>query len=335
MRTPALLLAALTLAGCSGGSSSPSPGSGTATGSGTAAALPSPPDAAPLPGPPDDASVDEDDAGPGDAGAAKGPTKVKVDVTAEGADPKYPLVYAAKAGTKQAMSMVVDATATMPGAHEMALPTLLADADVVVDSVDADGNLSVKVTFTKFDLDAGKDAPPDMTDEARAELAKLVGTGMDMRVASNGQVLALQVQGTTDPGLAQTIGQMQQALDYMMVNLPDKPVGKGAKWKTRQTITQQGVKVQQTVTYELLDVTATTAHIKATSSLSAKDQTMEQDGVKVKVEDFSGSAKVDLTIDFTKFAQATTCDIKMRETMTVASQTSDASLTTKMKITPK
>ena len=59
---------------------------------------------------------------------------------------------------------------------------------------------------------------------------------------------------------------------------------------------------------------ATTAHIKATSALTAANQEMEQDGVKVKVDDFAGSAKMDLTVDFTKFVPTATGEIKMRRT---------------------
>jgi hypothetical protein len=260
--------------------------------------------------------------------------KGELEILSEGSEPKYELRYQAPEGTQQQMEMSLDITADVPMMGKMTMPTMIMIADVVVESV-KDGNITSKMTFSDMDVRDTKDSMPGLADEMKKQMGKIKGTGMSMTIAPSGRVLDFQVDQTSDPALQQTVGQTQQSLDQMVAQLPEKPVGKGAKWKIKQTIDQQGMKVNQTITYELVEVGATSAHIKGVAKMDAPKQEIEQQGMKVTLEKLTGSAKTDMKIDFTKVVPDITGDITMKMSMQMMGQAADVSMTTKMKIQPK
>jgi hypothetical protein len=269
-----------------------------------------------------------------DAKADPKTTGGTLELLSDGAEPRYQLTYQAPEGTTQKMAMSLDVTADVPMMGKMTMPTTIMVADVVVEKV-VDGKITSKLTFSEMDVKDTKDSLPGVSGEMKKMLAKMNGSSMTMTISPSGKVLSFEADQVSDPMLQQTVGQTQQSLDQMVAQLPEKPVGKGAKWRIKQTISQQGMKITQTITYELVDVTATTAHIKGVAAMKAPKQDIEQQGVKVTLEKLDGSAKTDMTIDFTKIVPTITGDISMKMSMQMMGQAADVSMKTKMKIEPK
>lgn len=258
-----------------------------------------------------------------------------LEVLSEGAEPRFQLKYQAPAGTKQKMEMSMDITMDIPMMGKMSMPTMIMVADVEVVSIAADGKITNKMTFTGVELKDTKDSMPGIADAMKEPMEKIKGTSTTMVIEPSGKVVSMEVDAPNDPMLEQTMGQTKQGLDQMVAQLPDKPVGKGAKWRVKQSVEQGGMKVDQTIVFEVVEVTATTAKIKGVATLSAPKQDMQQQGMTVTLEKLDGNGTTDLDIDFTKVVPTVTGTIDMDMKAGAMGQTQEMKMSMKMKIKAK
>jgi hypothetical protein len=289
----------------------------------------------------DEAKVDPakpaDPTAPADPGATT-PTAAtggSLEMLAEGSEPRFQLKYQAPAGTKQKMEMSMDITMDIPMMGKMSMPTMVMVADVEVVSIAADGKITNKMTFTGVELKDTKDSMPGIADAMKEPMEKIKGTSTTMVIEPSGKVVSMEVDAPNDPMLEQTMGQTKQGLDQMVAQLPDKPVGKGAKWRVKQTVEQGGMKVDQTIVFEVVAVTATTAKIKGVATLTAPKQDMQQQGMTVTLEKLDGNGTTDLDIDFTKVVPSVDGKIDMDMKAGAMGQTQEMKMSMKMKIRAK
>ena len=258
-----------------------------------------------------------------------------LEMLAEGSEPRHQLKYQAPAGTKQKMEMSMDITMDIPMMGKMSMPTMVMIADVEVVSIAADGKITNKMTFTGVELKETKDSMPGIADAMKDPMEKIKGTTTTMVIEPSGKVVSMEVDAPNDPMLEQTMGQTKQGLDQMVAQLPDKPVGKGAKWRVKQTVEQGGMKVDQTIVFEVVEVSATTAKIKGVATLSAPKQDMQQQGMTVTLEKLDGNGTTDLDIDFTKVVPKVDGKIDMDMKAGAMGQTQEMKMSMKMKIRAK
>jgi hypothetical protein len=173
---------------------------------------------------------------------------------------------------------------------------------------------------------------PGVADAMRGAMDKIKGVSTTMVIAPNGKVISMKVDAPNDPMLAQTMQQTQQGLDQMVAQLPDKPVGKGAKWRAKQTIDQNGMKIDQTIVFEVVDVSATTAKIKGVATMSAPKQDINQGGMTMTLEKMDGSGTTDLDIDFTKVVPSVKGNIDMKMKISAMGQSQEMAMKMKMDI---
>jgi hypothetical protein len=275
------------------------------------------------------------DVKPADPGATTPAANAALEILSEGSEPRHQLKYQAPAGTKQKMEMSMDITMDIPMMGKMTMPTMIMFADVEVVSIAADGKITNKMTFTGVDLKEHKDSMPGIADAMKEPMNKIKGTSTTMVIEPSGKVVSMEVDAPNDPMLEQTMGQTKQGLDQMVAQLPDKPVGKGAKWRVKQTVEQGGMKVDQTIVFEVVDVSATTAKIKGVATLSAPKQDIQQQGMSVTLEKLDGNGTTDLDIDFTKVVPAVTGNIDMDMKMAAMGQSQEMKMSMKMKIKAK
>jgi len=271
----------------------------------------------------------------GDTPSAVATAPGTLEILAEGSEPRHALKYQAPAGTKQKMEMTMDIVMDIPMMGKMTMPTMIMIADVEVVSIAADGKITNKMTFTGVDVKDTKDSMPGIADAMKEPMAKIKGTSTTMVIEPSGKVLSMEVDAPNDPMLEQTMSQTKQGLDQMVAQLPDKPVGKGAKWRVKQTMEQGGMKVDQTIVFEVVSVTATSAKIKGVATLSAPKQDMQQQGMTVTLEKLDGSGTTDLDIDFTKVVPNVEGNIDMAMTIAAMGQSQEVKTGIKMKIRPK
>lgn len=249
----------------------------------------------------------------------------KIEILAEGSEPRHLLQYKPKAGAKQGMTMTMDIAIDSPQTGKMPMPQMTMKATSEVLSVGENGNITAKMTIDGLTM-KGAGAVPG--------LDAVKGMAMTMTIEPSGKFVDMKFDEAKDPMAAQMMGQTQQSFDKMVAQFPEVPVGKGAKWKVVQQIEQQGMKIGQEVVYELVDVTATTATIKGVMSMSAPPQEIEQQGMKMKLDKFDGTGTLDLKVDFTEMVPVADVSMDAKMKMAVMGQTADMSVKTDMNIKP-
>lgn len=285
---------------------------------------PTPPDAAPAPVP-----VVAQVPPVVDAAPAPLPQKAShpgLELVSAGAEPRFPLRYQAAKGTKQHMTMTMAMTMTLTPNPPILFPEMVIGADVTAVDVDDDGDMTLEIELTGADVKdvAGSQIPAD---QVKAQMGDVAGMKTQMRVDPLGQMTDLQ--GTA----IQTMQQQQMGFDQLVAALPAEPVGVGAKWKIKQKIDQGALRLDQTVTVEVVEVTATTAKLKTRGRLSAPAQKLDFQGAEVDVERTTGSSQTTLSIDFTRLVPTVRGSVEM--TMKMSAGGEKATMTNKSKMTMK
>jgi hypothetical protein len=217
-------------------------------------------------------------------------------LTYAGEAPRFVVAYAAPARTKDAITMTADMTGVVgsgPSATTITVPTMTIDMDNVVTS-SADGVLEVDLALSRVDVAVEPGSPYE---RLRDRLASLTGTHVTIRLRADGEIESLDVGAGPEPSLAQQLERTLDNLRLAFALLPDQPVGRGATWTAATRRTSDGFELQDTTSYELLDVTATTAHIRATLQTHADPQDIVQGGVAMHYERYDGTTTLDLELD--------------------------------------
>ncbi len=250
-----------------------------------------------------------------DAGPAQtGSTAKLVDA---GADPKAPLVYAfsTKARTVSA-NITMNATGGGAGAQDQPPLHFVFTATPKPKGM-IGGTAIIDIKVTKFEVTLPPNMPPQAAAQKEQLEKALVGFTGHFDATTHGDIENIDFE--TDKaaqGAGEIAGVLQQALEFLVIPLPNEPVGIGAKWTKTESkrMADQGATVSSTVTLTLQSRDKDTATIKvdATSSgtlaindpRAPKGSVMDRkttasftvvarfDGVSQKVD---GDAKSDIT----------------------------------------
>ena len=128
---------------------------------------------------------------------------------------------------------------------------------------------------------------------------------------------------------------MQQGLDQLAVPFPAEAVGKGAKWKVPQIITQNGMSINQVTTFELVALKGKRGKLRVELVQSAKPQTLQLPGTTGTAELLSHKATGSGTIEFDLDSMTPTSSVTMTGdyTMSVSMQGRTEKVATHMTIT--
>jgi hypothetical protein len=266
--------------------------------------------------------------------------KVKTIVLDEGAEPKFKLQYAIPEGSKQTLDMVLDMTMAMGGAGlgggDIVMPRIIMVTDVEIPKVNGDGGMEMVMTTTDIQLEDRPGSMSGMSGMLQSEMDGIRGMKMTATLMPNGKTRNMKVdEKSVSASVREQMKQTEQMVDQMTTILPDVPVGVGARWRVEQTVQQQGMKVNLIATYEVLEVSQGGAKIKSDIEMSAPEQTIEQNGVKVKLETMNGAGTATSTLDFKKMVESVEADLKMDMRMSAMGQVVTADMGMQMQIVPK
>ena len=113
----------------------------------------------------------------------------------------------------------------------------------------------------------------------------------------------LKLPAGADPQVGQTMDQMGDVFSSFSGILPEEAVGPGARWEIRQTLVSQGMKVNQTVTYQLVSIQGDQFNAKITlaqQAASQKIQNPSMPAMKIDVTRMTGGGSGDLSFDLTR-----------------------------------
>jgi hypothetical protein len=322
MRTHLVSLAcALALVGCSK-DKKPAGGeaSGSASGSGSASA----------------SASGSDTASGGGSATTTGGAPAGMKVLDTGSDPKIQLAYKIAPNSKQSftttMDMSMDMGASMGG--KMKLPQMEMDGDVAFGDKNASGAVAFTLTTSKLEFvdTPGAAVPASMIND------KLKGVSMTATgtLAPNGHLDNFNMEAkNAPPEMQQTLDGAKRTYDQMVTQLPDVPVGKGARWQIVQKIDEGGIKAEQTAVFEVVDISGDQIKLKSTVALSAPPQSITTNGMTADLKKMAGTGAADLTLDLTKMIGPTDLTIHIDQELAAMGQSISMAMDIVTKMEPK
>ena len=188
-----------------------------------------------------------------------------------GADPQSPLVYAFSTKTRTVNAKItISASGAGPGVPDQPPLHFTFTATPKPKSM-MGGDTTFDVKVTKFEVTLPANAPPQAAAQKDQLEKALVGLAGHFDSTTHGDLSNIDFDTDKAPqGTGEIAGVLQQAFEFLVVPLPNEPVGIGAKWtkKESKNLADQGAKVTTTVTLTLKarDEKTATIQVEATNA---------------------------------------------------------------------
>ena len=232
--------------------------------------------------------------------------KSKVELVKAGAEPRKELRLTPKVGLVDKMTMTMTLAIGMKmGARALPknpLPPMVVELDLKVTEVRPNGDIRYEFSITKTDVKAPPGADANVISTMRQALSRLKGLGGHAVVTSRGETKEAKVEmpPNLDQQTQQILQGMEQAMNQIVVALPEQPVGVGAQWRTTTAVEQNGIRLSQILTHDLVKLEGETAHCNVSVTQKAPPQKVAAPGgVSLELESLksSGSGKVVFRLD--------------------------------------
>ena len=227
-------------------------------------------------------------------------THSQVHMLKAGKGKKVSLRYVPDKGFKGTLKLDLNmgAEATMNGSsvQQGSLPTLRFMIRVKVVETKTKGEFSIRVSVKSariLRLGKARSLPKQGIDHLRKELPKLKGFALRTRFSNKGVLLGSKAEGkqVKSPLRFQLIQFLAQALQQVVIPLPDKPMGIGGKWYIIQAGKNMSVKLDSRTEYTLSAISMGRYKINIRLKQNAKPQTLTLGGHKLKLGSFKGNGR--------------------------------------------
>lgn len=267
----------------------------------------------------DDAPSEEPKAGEGEEAKAGEAPEGSITTTIEpAARPDYELLeagegdkvelrFAPKAGQVERMQLTMvmevslDFGAMMPPQTQKAPPITMVNRGETVDV--QGGKITERVVFESFDVAEGDGANAAMATAMREAMSALENFEQRMVYDTRGVVLEgeLKIPANTDPQLAQSLDNLGNTLQQVMVRFPEEAVGKGAKWREVTTLESNGLKLEQTSEHSVVAIDGNRVTLSTSVSQKPASKDFEAPGmppgVEVELVEFESSGGGEMVFD--------------------------------------
>jgi hypothetical protein len=202
--------------------------------------------------------------------SADTPAPPAIKLVAPGKAPTKALRLEWKKGVKATVEVATEEWLQRNASGDMSKPdpkpTIRTTIDVEVAEVRAKGDVRIDVVYRKIEAD--KAIKADVATRMNSLLGPLAGAKGHNVVSARGVVIASELKppAGANPQLAQQLEALRSLSGQVATAYPEEAVGVGAKWETGSTIrtpepTGGDLVIQQTTTYELLELAGTKGKI--------------------------------------------------------------------------
>jgi hypothetical protein len=198
---------------------------------------------------------------------------VVVQLVEPGAEPRQVLRITAPAGHKEKVRMSMAMTMGMDmgamGSHSMTMPPFLTDMEMEVLEVLPDGRLRMVAETTSTGLGEGGEAmDPMLLSQLEEALSEIEGMKVYGTMDRQGRSVEVEVElpEGLSPEMRQQFETMNNTFSQLAAPLPVEEVGPGARWDTSMVMDNNGLKLLQTVHYELEELAEDTLTLNSTYS---------------------------------------------------------------------
>ncbi len=232
-----------------------------------------------------------------------------------GVDPRTVLKYQVDKGTHVTLDMTMKLGMSAPGVPIPAMPLIKMSMDETCTDVDPSGFMRFEVKVGAITAD-GSGPMADAMERASDMMKNMV---YKFRLSPSGKIDEVTVDGLTGP-MADVGTQMKNAIEQFAAPLPTEPVGKGSTWKFKRSGEANGVKMATVNQFELVELKDQIATFKVQGRVVAPPQTIEKNGMTVKVDKMDGDVHGTIANDLKRFAPAGTFGMTMDMAMAAAGQ---------------
>jgi hypothetical protein len=253
-----------------------------------------------------------------EANSSPGDSQVKL--LEPGAEPRKVLRLHPKSGDQQTLSLAIKLAVNLKMGEvldrKMKVPEMTMTMNVTVKSVTTAGDINYEIVMGDGTVAEDQEVMPQISEGLKAALANIKGLSGTGTMSSRGLNKALEVKApeNADPQTRQAVEQMKQALVTIYTPLPAEPVGIGGKWQAKMPIQSQGVKMDQTVTYELTSSDEESLTTKTTITQSAPKQKVQNPAIpalKFDLGKLEGQGTGETTLELSKLIpQAATANVQ-------------------------
>ncbi len=184
----------------------------------------------------------------------------KIELLTPGAEPRRELKFRPAANSKQTMTMTMGMSVDMmigdSPMTKVPIPKMVMKMDLNVRQVDPSGDIHYNFAYSDIKAIADQDTSPEMIAVIQKNLKSLVGIQGEMVISSSGQVKSknLILPKTVEPMIRETLERFNKSMEQFSTRLPSGMVGLGAKWQVTNSLRAGGIKLNQSSTYEIVEI---------------------------------------------------------------------------------
>jgi hypothetical protein len=208
----------------------------------------------------------------------------------------------------------------------MKLPPIKFNMELAVKSAPENADITYEISILEASVGEEPGAMPQMVEMLKTAMEGfkgLTGTGVMSNRGQNKE-LSFKSPDDADAQFRQLVEQVKEILTYVLVQLPEEPVGVGAKWEVKRPVKAQGITMNQTDQYELTAVEGDRLTLKNVITQSASNQTMENPampGMKMNLSKLTGSGTAELVLDLLQITSGSgTIDARSETTVSMGDQ---------------
>lgn len=196
--------------------------------------------------------------------ASTSSSKSSVKLLDPGAEPRKALRLHPQPGEKQAVLLTLKVDMDVPGMtgpKAPKIPEVTIPADVSIEKVAPNGDISFDLVLGEAGLGTNVSLPPQQVAAAKMAFATVRGLSVSMVMSSHGsgRLVDIKAPAGAAPQIEQAISKAKETISTVhtaspIFALPEEPVGQGAKWEVKTTIETNGMDMDQTSTFQLTSV---------------------------------------------------------------------------------
>lgn len=223
-----------------------------------------------------------------------------IEIVNPGKEPRQLLRYKVATGTTP-LAVTTDFDIKLAD-KDLVMPRLELAIDVTITSVDAAG-AHVKMVVVGGKASSRSEADLSALPIMERQAKQLAGMVVTYTLTPTGALESPKVEEAnrdlSTPMQEQT-AQLLQTSEQLAMVLPDKPVGVGAIWKHRRTMTQNQLTFVTMTTIEVTAIDGDAVAYKGTLEMTGADQTLQQGSATMQVTHVGGTGSQTGTFDLGK-----------------------------------
>lgn len=224
---------------------------------------------------------------------------------------KEKLRFTPKVGAKQTINVTLNKDTLMSiGDFKMPrakLPAYLITLDSTVTKVDSNGDIFYDIAYSDVKIKGDAQTRPELIRVISKQIGQLENFRASAVIDNQGRTKKLDyvIPETVDVNIKFLVEQLSNSLQQLSSPLPEVAVGNGAKWQVSSNTSINGINLNQTTTYELVDIKGDVATLNVNLVQQEKStQVIDYPGLPLDgiltLQTFRSKAQGKATIDLDK-----------------------------------